>query len=150
MKLIPISGIHGKDKYIKVDDEDYDELSKYTWHINNRGYAYRNQKIVFAHRQIMDTPEDKVVDHVNHDTLDNQKTNLRNCTQLENTANNYMSSTNSSGYKGVYRDKRGKYRAQIRYNNKRIWIGYYDTAEEAGEAYNKKAFELRGFYHRVD
>lgn len=78
-----------------VDDEDYEELSKHKWYANVGGTAPHlvyargtiNGKKVRMHRVIMKTTENLVVDHKNHDTLDNRKKNLRNCTQKENQEN---------------------------------------------------------------
>lgn len=94
MKLIKLT----RGFFAKVDDEDYEELSKYKWHFkigtkNKTGYATRgvqeNGKVKFflMHRQIMGFPEGMVIDHKNHDTLDNRKENLKICSQKENLKN---------------------------------------------------------------
>jgi hypothetical protein len=85
------------------------------------------------------------IDHINHIRDDNRWTNLRDATGSQNQANQAKRKNNTSGYKGVSWNERDKrWRAQIKYMNKHIHIGHYTTAEEASEAYKKKATELNG------
>ena len=129
------------DGYFLFDTEDYEKIKNYVWHKGSRGYVVtmRNdhQKLVGVHRLIMDCPDGMVVDHINHDKLDNRKCNLRVCTQAENSWNKSVGKRNRSGYNGVYvvnvRSKI-KYRAGITVNHKVIYLGIYSTAEEAYEA----------------
>lgn len=78
---------------VKVDDDDAELVSRYKWHVNDVGYAvWRGiengvKKTVRMHRLIAKTPKGKITDHINHDTLDNRKSNLRVCTQSENLRN---------------------------------------------------------------
>lgn len=127
-----------------VDDDVYEELSKYKWFYNN-GYAARNvsvngkQKQLKMHRVIMCPSDDKVVDHINGDTLDNRHENLRVCSTKENIANKKKPSNGkSSRYKGVS-FKRGKYEARIRSGDTFIYLGRYCTEVEAAIAYNNAA-----------
>jgi hypothetical protein len=91
MKKIYLSGKNGKDKFVLVDDDDYEKLSRYKW-CWSKGYALRsyseNKKriYVFMHRQILGLNySDKIlVDHINFDRLDNRKENLRLCSVSEN------------------------------------------------------------------
>lgn len=143
-----------------VDDEDFDELSKYKWQAQirpraiyvQRGYWDSKQKkqiIVFIHRQIMRCPKGLVVDHINHNGLDNRKENLRICTLSQNRQNTRKTKPNKYGYKGICFIKKNKtkpYQAQLHYGNKIISLGAYSTPEEAACAYDKKARELFGEY----
>jgi hypothetical protein len=73
------------------------------------------------HRFIMDCPEGMCVDHINRNTLDNRRDNLRICSKQDNTRNSSKSKINTSGFKGVSwhsRDK--KWRAEVKVNNKKI------------------------------
>lgn len=75
---------------ILFDKEDFDKIKNIHWCIERdvKGKMYvRNRKIGKLHRIIMDTPKHLVVDHINHDTLDNRKSNLRNCTVSDNNKN---------------------------------------------------------------
>lgn len=97
------------------------------------------------HRIIMNCPEDRQVDHINGDGLDNRKSNLRVCTQRQNSCNTLKYSTNKSGYKGVSFSKdTNKWRATIVVNYKQIHLGLFNTPEEAAEAYINKAREIQG------
>lgn len=151
MKIIYTS----KGQEILVDDEDYEELNAFPWHVVE-GYAMRHAKIADSedkeykqsmHRQIfgLSYGDPDIVDHWNLNRLDNQRNNLRRCNTSQNAANSGLKSTNTSGFKGVYLYKRvGKYLARIRKNGKRISLGYYDTAEEGYAAYRKAAAEIHG------
>jgi len=79
MKRIPITD----DIDALVDDEDYDNLSQHKWYFSD-GYAVRDHKRVAMHRQIMGFPKGMVVDHIDGNRLNNQRHNLRICTQREN------------------------------------------------------------------
>jgi hypothetical protein len=78
------------------------------------------------HRVVVNAPKGTVVDHINGDSLDNRKENLRICTNAENVRNSPKHSNNTSGYKGVIWAKREqKWCAQIIVDGKLINLGYY-------------------------
>jgi hypothetical protein len=144
----------GKEYTVAIDPEDLELVSAYTWKVNIHGYVrasvytgvidgVETRREVQIHRLILDAPEGMEVDHVNRDKLDNRRSNLRLCTRSQNKANTGIISTNTSGYKGVSFHK-NKWQASIRIDNKLLYLGRYDTKEEAAEAYNKKAFEQWG------
>ena len=154
MKQIPLT----KGKVALVDDEDFEWLSRWKWqaqknHYNgytavcSKVYGYGEGGAVFMHRMIMNTPKGLTVDHRNHNTLDNCKHNLRNCSNRENTHNRGPVSNSTSRYKGVRLRKRKKVRwtAQI-YNIKSVHIGTFTNEIEAAKAYDKIAKELFGEY----
>ncbi len=88
-------------------------------------------------------PNGKVVDHIDHDTLDNQRINLRICTRSQNGMNRKKDS--GIKFKGVTFHKRaGKFMAQIYMNGKKYYLGVFETPEEAAMVYDKKARELHG------
>lgn len=78
---------------VLFDKEDFNLVSQYRWYINDSGYAVwrgikdGKKQTIRMHRLIMNAPSDKVIDHINHNKLDNRKTNLRICTQSENMLN---------------------------------------------------------------
>lgn len=80
-------------------------------------------------------PENAEIDHINHVRDDNRLVNLRFATQGENLKNKSVSSKSTTGVTGVYfsKDKK-KYRAQIKVNRKAIYLGMFDTLEEAAAA----------------
>ena len=114
-----------EDKEIKVliDKEDVFKINFVKWFAEYdnklKGYYIRayergkskNRKNLFLHRYIMDCPDDMVIDHINHDTLDNRKENLRIVSHTENMQNLSLYSTNKSGYKNIYFAK-----------DKKLWI----------------------------
>lgn len=140
-----------------VDEGDFELLSKWKWQVkwnpHTRSY-YANRKQVIANgkrkslymsRVIMDAPKDFQVDHINHDTLDNRRSNLRLATRSQNQINSGKRKVNKSGYKGVsfYKETK-KWKARINYNNKNIHLGYFTDIKEAARAYDAKASEIFG------
>lgn len=128
-----------------IDIDDLEEVSKYKWHVKKErhGFLYaRNNTVGPLHRFILSLHENditgKVVDHIDHNTLNNRKENLRICTNQQNVTNSRIPKNNTSGHKGVYwaKDKH-KWTAQISINNKTIYLGRYDNIEDAIEAREK-------------
>jgi len=91
-------------------------------------------------------PEDKeAVDHIDNNRQNNNLTNLRWATLAENGMNRKMNITNTSGYKGIYFCKQtNKWKAEITFNGKRIYLGRFETIEDAAAARQKKALEIFG------
>ena len=135
-----------KGKYFAlVDDEDYEKVSNYNWYYD-RGYA-SNNLIRKMHTFLMGYPKGMVVDHINHNKLDNRHSNLRICTHQQNQHNQKKCVRGSSTYKGIYWDKRkDKWAVQIQFNNKQYWIGYFDKELWAAMAYDINAKILFGQY----
>lgn len=140
MKLIKLT----QNKETIIDDEDYEYLSQFKWYYNSR-YAMRNnlnikgQKLLL-HRIIINCPTNKQVDHINGNTLDNRKSNLRICSNIENRRNQKRQLNKTSIYKGVYWNKKDqRWKTQIGFNNKRIYLGNFKNEIEAAKAYNKAA-----------
>jgi hypothetical protein len=136
----------------KVDDEDYDYLMQHSWFAqkDNRGKIYAATTImgdtVYMHRLLMDEKDgDVVIDHKNNNTLDNRKENLVASSSQENAMNKSKTEENrSSKFKGVTKMPNGKWKAHIGKNDKDIHLGYFDTENEAAEAYNNEAKKLFG------
>lgn len=142
MKEIPLS----KGKVTLVDDEDFDWLSQWNWYVSGRErelYAkgWVNGSSVIMHRLIMNTPDGLEVDHRDHNGLNNQRANLRNCTHTENARNRVA--CGKTGYLGVSVCN-GHIVAHIFINKKETYLGTFKTYEEAALVYNKVALEYRG------
>ena len=91
------------------------------------------------HREILNTPEGLDTDHINGDGLDNRRENIRVSTKSQNQANRRnLQSNNTSGFKGVD-FHRGKWRAQIKVDGRKIDLGSFDTPDEASGAYLRSA-----------
>ncbi len=149
MKSIPLN----KGYSAVVDDEDYDKLSTYKWRADiYRGVSYAMRSEVVAkyrykqismHRQLLKEPN-CFVDHIDGDTLNNQKSNLRLATIAQNNCNRKISKSNKSGYPGVFWVQRlSKWRVDIKNNGKREYLGFYSSKEEAIQVKAKKTIELK-------
>ena len=141
-----------------VDDEDYALLILWKWtaHLGARGryyYAARRQwsvvggkkkkLTIMMHRQIMNAPKGMCVDHINHNTLDNRKSNLRVCSYTENRANSKIVKR-AIGYKGVQKHSKNTFMARIDVNGKRYRTYGLKTAEDAARAYDDLAIKHLG------
>lgn len=134
-KQIPLTNC---DKYTLVDDEDYERLSKWSWYLKDDGYVVRStsKTVIRIHREIMGvTDPSLIVDHRNHNVLDNQKENLR----VTNRSGNMMNAgkRGKNKYKGVrYIPKNNCYQARISVNKRSITIGHFTNEDAAANAYN--------------
>lgn len=154
MKQIPLT----QGKVALVDDVDYEELSKYKWYANKHHsgnfYAVRQspskkgkQHLIRMHRQILGLKfKDKCLgDHINHNTLDNRRDNLRICTQQQNEMNRKPNKNTSSQFKGVtWNKQRGKWMTRISINGVRKYLGYFALEELAALAYDMIAIREHG------
>jgi hypothetical protein len=148
-----------------IDDGDWPKVSQHKWFAgtpNKQGNRYvraydkskyvpklRKQKFISLHRLIMDAYDRSIlVDHINHDTLDNRRSNLRLATQQENQRNRKCAAKNSSSkYIGVFKREfktKTSWRAGIKYNKKMLWLGHFDREEDASKAYNEAALKYFG------
>ena len=127
-------GYTQKDEPFIIDASDYEKVKEYCWRKNIDGYIVTTvgRKNLFLHRFIMEVSDDMVVDHINHDTGDNRKLNLRCVSQSKNMQNARNNRRNIDGVKGVTFDRKWKkWIARITVNKETIRLGYYDTFEEA-------------------
>ena len=136
-----------------IDSEDVEKCMLYQWGIHLAGRK-QHKKYFYAvtqqiesrgmlHRYIMDCPNDMVVDHMDGDTLNTRKYNLRVISHQQNCINRKINHNNTSGIKGVTWSKKDKkWMAYIHIDNKFKNLGYYDNIEEAGEA-RKRAEQQR-------
>jgi len=153
MKLIQLT----QGQFAMVDDDMYEELNQYNWYASwdrNCFRVLRNVTIngkratVKLHRAIMNAQKGQIVDHIDNNTLNNQRSNLRLCTTSQNNMNRGMQTTNTTGYKGVFRNGKG-FIAKICLNGKVIHLGTRPTAEEAHELYKEGSKQHHGDFGRV-
>jgi hypothetical protein len=144
-----------------VDDEDFEELYKYKWHADKHGsiyYAVRsiniNYKIkhILMHRQIFGITDKKIfIDHIDHNSLNNQKSNLRICTNQQNQRNSLKQKNTTSIYKGVSLNKKSnKWHSIIIFNNKSIYLGSYINEIDAAKAYDVAAIKYFGEFANIN
>lgn len=146
-----------------IDAEDAPLVDSHNWFAvtqHNCIYAKREKylkgggrKYIAMHRVIAGAADEKVVDHINHNGLDNRKVNLRVCEHCQNIQNQRLRFDNSSGFKGVsWNSRRGKWRAQITLSGKRKELGLFDSPERAYEVYceaSEKHYGEFGYTPRI-
>ena len=136
--------IYNKDRKeigrVLIDLEGVELVKNYKWYINSHGYV-RSYAVGSMHRLIIGCPEGMVVDHINHNRLDNRKCNLRICTHTENNRNqNKQRRNTSSQYKGVcWNKKSNKWQATITINKRYKYLGLYESELEASIVYDRYA-----------
>lgn len=132
-----------------IDTEDIEKIKKYKWYLSPMGYVgtkLKGKALRLPH-VIMGTKPDKKypVDHKDRDKLNNCKSNFRFCSHAENLRNAGKSKNNTSGYKGVFWQKdRKKWIAQIKINNKIVYLGIFKNKVRAAITYNKAAVKYFG------
>lgn len=157
-KLIITSKKYGI-KEIIFNTEDYNIINEYSWYLLydstvKNFYVQADVKkdgkrtTVKLHRIILNPPSYLTVDHINRDTLNNTRNNLRICTSGENAQNKNIICTNTSGYRGVSQTPGGRWRARVQFKNKEFVAGTFDSALEAAEA--AKNLRIKLFTHTVE
>lgn len=151
MKYIYLSNDKGK---VIVDNDDYELLNKRKWSISTRGYAHcgfnqvnGKRKMIFMHRYLISPRKDQEVDHINHNPLDNRRSNLRIADRSLNMANSSIFKNNTSGHKGVtWCKERNKWQAQISVNKVHRILGRFEDKLDAINAYKGAAEKFFGSY----
>lgn len=152
----------GRSKYLQfdfslIDNKDYEKINQWRWHSDNKGYVIRRvrrngrKSVVYMHREIMNTPDGMVTDHINGIKTDNRRVNLRVCLDGQNKRNRGASRANKVGLKGVYWQKQiGRWYSRIQLNGKSIYLGTFPTAEAASKAYDTASKRYHGEYARLN
>lgn len=125
IKVGDIAGSKHPDGYLRI-------------RINSKAYLVHRLAYLMVYGHLP-----QYIDHINRDPSDNSIGNLRKCTMTENNQNGGVRKNNISGYKGVSRN-RNLWRAEIKYNKKRIHIGYFHCKHEAAKSYNEAALKYHG------
>lgn len=158
MVLIIKSKKYGHHEVI-YDDADHELISSYKWRLRKGRYTFYAQAHVNSEEK-MTTIQMHIlimgignIDHRNGNGLDNTRVNLRHSTSSQNNANAKKRADNTSGFKGVHKDKRyanSSYMAYITKDGKRVHLGSFDTKINAAIAYNNAALKLHGEFARLN
>lgn len=140
------------EKVALVDDEDYPVFCRHRWMLqkirtNNYAVTTVMNKNAYLHRLVMGSPnigrQNRMIDHINHNGLDNRKCNLRWVTHSQNAQNKRSEAI--KGLRGVFWDKgTNKWSASIGYNCKTIRLGAFENEKDAAKTYDKWALFLFG------
>lgn len=141
-------------EFALIDDADFEQVNKYGWFAHkcghrfyaNRSFYRDRQKITESmHRMILGLRPDQATDHINGDSLDNRRTNLRIATLSQNQHNRKPNKESASKYKGVSRTcGNSSWRAQIRIKGEKMHLGSFLIEEEAAQAYDEAALKYFG------
>jgi|SRR3989304_10592370 len=143
-------------KVALIDDEDFDRINKFKWTADkskNTFYAIRRRfgKKIYLHRVIINIEKGQIIDHIDGNGLNNQKSNLRICTQSENSMNKKKKTGNIGKFKGVHwNEERKKWKVEIKKKEKRIFLGRFDNQYEAAIAYDQAAIKYFGNFARLN
>ncbi len=159
MKIIDIKRKSGEIYHCLIDDDDYEKVNQYKWHIKKIGnniYAEHwlpKNKTLLMHWLILDLKE-RIIDHKDCNGLNNQKSNLRYCNKSQNAINTKRV-RGKSKYKGVSQAQShgiyyNSWYAYAYSNNKRYFLGQFKTEKEAAIAYNLKSIELHGNFAKLN
>lgn len=135
--IMKIYNINGKEiAETLIDINDVEKIKLYKWALSGGRIKYvtsiNNDHQLLLHRLIMNANDNQMVDHINHNTLDNRKSNLRLSNNITNHQNMKIRSNNTSGVPGVgWSKKYNKWRSRIKVNKKEIHLGYFDDFNEA-------------------
>ena len=142
-----------------VDAADFAKVSQKAWYASfdnrNRKYYAKSawlkpdgsKTTISMVRFLLGPAKGMHRDHINGDTLDNRRSNLRTSTPSQNQMNRGATKRNTTGYKGVSFDKgTGRYRVNIQFGHTKVYLGEYDTAMIAAAIYNDAAKKFHGDY----
>lgn len=139
------SKTHGE-KTVFYSNQDHEIISKHKWSVHKRGHMFYaltriGGKKIQMHRYILDVPEWLIIDHADHNGLNNCRDNLRPCSYSQNQMNKRKSCRGtSSKYKGVVWDvQKQKWRVRIHINKRMICGGVFLNEQQAAERYNQMA-----------
>lgn len=150
MKEISIKNIK-----ILIDDDDFERLSKFKWSLGGGRTKDKNRypcvsingRTNYIHRMVLGLKkgDKRFIDHIDRNTYNNQKSNLRIVSRSQNRCNSDREKSNKSGYKGIHwRPQNKKWYVQIAENGKVHYLGLYEDLNEAIRIYNEASLKYHG------
>lgn len=159
MKQIPLT----KGQFALVDNEDYEFLMQWKWQASfdkksNQFYAVTTKRsrifnaTIRMNRFIMSATDNKIfVDHIDRNTLNNQRSNLRIATHSQNGANRKSHKNSSSKYLGVsWKKDQNKWAATIQKDRNSYRLGVFSGEADAAKAYDNAAVKLHGEFANLN
>ena len=136
------------DVWFKFDLDDYDKIKDYYWSLSHRYIVCHQWKVkgcIYLHKFVINE-KDSMVDHINGDSLDCRKSNLRKATNQQNSMNHDKPINNTSGVCGVsWKKDKQRWKAYITLNGKQIHLGYFKENEFELAVKARKEAELKYF-----
>ena len=158
---IPLHGRKAAGRVVLVDDSDYGLVMQYRWHvfeqvrkgrvhgpyaITSVNHSREKHLVVYMHKLLTGWP---LVDHIDGNGLNNQRSNLRAATNSQNLRNSGPRG-GSSQFKGVFRYRNGRWQSSIMVDGKSTHLGYFVEEVEAALAYDAAALRLHGPFARLN
>ena len=141
-----------------IDEADWPLVAPYTWCTVKQGTRYpyakawaregADRRVIFMHRLILNAPPELQIDHKNHDTLDNRRSNLRLVTNAQNQAN-LRARGGTSRFRGV-RWFKNRWQAAVMFHGRLHYLGRYDDEEEAARAVDRALLAWWGDHARLN
>lgn len=144
-------------QFTTVDDADFETLSKFKWYYH-QGRAVRKPRaierrrigFVWMHREIVKPTKNKVVDHINGNTLDNRRENLRECTRSQNQWNKRLRIKSTTGMKNIYwNSKKKRYIVSFQKYGKKHQYGQFSELDKAIKSRNEAALVIHEGFNQV-
>lgn len=144
-----------------IDTDDFEVVRHFKWSLTGDSSKYVGARMkkgtqtkTYLHRFLMNTNSIHI-DHINKDTLDNRRANLRESTHAQNFHNQskrktYAKRPTSSQYKGVSLHKDGSWVSEICVDKQKIYLGKFKNERDAGIAYNNSALKYFGEFARIN